>query len=76
MLVFSAAFAAQLLATILWMQQVWGYSVLRSGLAVAPGPLMVPVFAVVAQVAARRVRPGVIAGLGSALFGLGGLPSS
>lgn len=73
MLVFSAAFAAQLLATILWMQQIWGYSVLRSGLAVAPGPLMVPVFAVVAQVAARRWNPGVIAGLGSALFGLGGL---
>ena len=70
---FSAAFAAQLLATILWMQQVWQYSVLRSGLAVAPGPLMVPIFAAVAQVLARRVSPGVIAAIGSALFGLGGL---
>ena len=73
MLAFSAAFAAQLLTTILWMQQVWGYSVLRSGLAVAPGPLMVPVFAIVAQVLARRVSPGLIAGVGSALFGIGGV---
>ena len=42
MLLFATAFAAGLLEFILWMQQVWGYGPLATGLAVAPGPLMVP----------------------------------
>ncbi|HEV3171553.1 MAG TPA: MFS transporter [Actinocrinis sp.] len=70
-LLFSTAFGAGLLSVILWMQNVWHYSALRTGLAVAPGPMMVPLFAAVAQRLARRVPVGLIATAGSLLFGLG-----
>ncbi|MFZ2173688.1 MAG: MFS transporter [Rhodococcus sp. (in: high G+C Gram-positive bacteria)] len=70
-LAFSAAFAAGLLANILWLQQVWGYSALRTGLAIAPGPLMVPVFAVVGQRLAQRVSAGALTAAGSALWAVG-----
>jgi EmrB/QacA subfamily drug resistance transporter len=43
-LVFSMAFGAMLLSVVLWMQDVWGWSALHTGLAFAPGPLMVPLF--------------------------------
>ena len=43
-LLFSAAFGAMLLSVVLWLQDDWGWSALKAGLAVAPGPLMVPVF--------------------------------
>ena len=68
---FSVAFAAGLLAMVLWLRDVWGYSALRAGLAIAPGPLMVPVFAAVAQRISGRVPVGVIAGLGCLFFGTG-----
>ena len=68
---FSVAFAGGLLAMVLWLQDVWGYSALRAGLALAPGPLMVPVFAAVAQRVSGRVPVGVIAAAGCFLFGLG-----
>jgi EmrB/QacA subfamily drug resistance transporter len=45
MLAFNAAFAANLLVGVLWLQQVWGYSVLTTGFAVAAGPLVVPITA-------------------------------
>jgi EmrB/QacA subfamily drug resistance transporter len=68
---FSVPFAAALLANILWMQQVWGYSAIRTGLAVAPGPLMVPIFAVVAQVLHRRIPVGLLVSAGCAFFAVG-----
>lgn len=70
-LLFSVAFAASLLAVVLWLQQVWGYSALRTGFAVAPGPLVVPVFAALAHRLASRVPVGVIIAAGCALFGVG-----
>jgi MFS family permease len=72
-LLFSVAFAANLLVAILWMQQVWGYSAIRTGLAIAPGPLMVPIFAAVAQSIAHRVPVGRIAALGCLLVAAGSL---
>ena len=39
-----SAFGAMLLSIVLWDQDVWGWSALQTGLAVAPGPLMVPLF--------------------------------
>ena len=69
-LVFGVAFAGNLLVNILWMQEVWGYSALRTGLGVAPGPLMVPVFAAVAQSVAHRVPVGRIAATGCLLLGV------
>jgi MFS family permease len=40
MFVFSAAFYALLLAGVLFLTQVWGYSILEAGFAITPGPLM------------------------------------
>lgn len=68
---FSVAFAGGLLAIVLWLQNVWSYSALRTGLAIAPGPLMVPVFAAVSQRVAHRVPPGALAAIGCTLFAAG-----
>ena len=40
---YSAAFGAMLLSVALWEQTAWGWSALMTGLAIAPGPLMVPI---------------------------------
>ena len=39
---FSIAFGAMLLSIALWLQNVWGWSGLKAGLAIAPGPFLVP----------------------------------
>lgn len=40
---YSAAFGAMLLSSALWQQTAWGWSALKTGLAIAPGPLLVPI---------------------------------
>src|SRR5262249_7786248 len=55
----------------LWCQDVWGWSALRTGLAVAPGPLLVPFWAVGAGPPARRVGPGPVAAAGCAIYAAG-----
>lgn len=71
-LAFSTAFAANLLCGVLWLQQVWGASALRTGLEVAPGPLMVPLFAAAGGLLVhRRVGVGVVTAAGCVLFALG-----
>jgi len=40
---YSAAFGAMLLSSALWAQTAWGWSALKTGLAIAPGPLLVPI---------------------------------
>ncbi len=70
-LVFGISFGANLLAAMLWLQQVWGYSPLRTGLAITPGPLVVPLFTAIAQRLIRRVRIGFVVGIGCALLGVG-----
>lgn len=40
---YSAGFGAMLLSVALWGQSAWGWSALEAGVAIAPGPLMVPV---------------------------------
>jgi EmrB/QacA subfamily drug resistance transporter len=73
-LAFSTAFAANLLCAVLWLQQVWGASALRTGLEVAPGPLMVPVFAIIASLLIKRgVGIGVVASAGCLLSASGAL---
>ena len=69
--VFGAAFGAMLLMVTLWCQDVWGWSALRTGLGVAPGPLLVPFFAVGAGPLARRIGPGPVAALGCAIYAAG-----
>lgn len=72
MILFSMAFGAMLLAAVLWAPTAWGWSALQTGLAIAPGPLMVPLFGVLlAGRLIARYGPGVVAGVGTAVFGLG-----
>ncbi|HEX6395525.1 MAG TPA: MFS transporter [Acidimicrobiales bacterium] len=69
---FSAAFGAMLLSVVLWEQEAWGWSALRCGLAVAPGPIMVPIvsFLVAGRAIARYGSARVIA-VGSVVFAAG-----
>jgi EmrB/QacA subfamily drug resistance transporter len=67
-LIFGMAFGAMLLLVTLWCQDVWGWSALRAGLAVAPGPLMVPFLSVGAGPLARRIGPGPVAAVGCAIY--------
>jgi hypothetical protein len=40
---YGAAFGAMLLSIALWQQTAWEWSALKTGLAIAPGPLLVPI---------------------------------
>ncbi|MYS23001.1 drug resistance transporter, EmrB/QacA subfamily [Streptomyces sp. DvalAA-14] len=71
MLLFTLAFAGVTLSSALWCQDVWHYSALRTGLALAPGPLMVPALAVVSGPLAKRFGPGPVSAVGNVLFGAG-----
>ena len=72
MLLFSVAFGAMLLSIVLWDQTVWGWSALQTGLAIAPGPLMVPLFSfLVAGRLITRYGSGAVVAAGAALFALG-----
>ena len=69
---FSASFGAMLLSVVLWEQGVWGWSALQAGLAIAPGPLMVPLMSfVVAGRLIARYGPAVVIALGSVVSGPG-----
>ena len=68
---FSAAFAIMLLSNSLWCQDVWHYSALRTGFAMAPGPLMVPFVTAWSQRLARRVGLAPLIAVGSLLFAAG-----
>ena len=68
---FSAGFAIMLLSNSLWCQEVWHYSVLTTGFALAPGPLVVPF---VTQWSARLVARwgmGPVIALGGVVFAAG-----
>ena len=63
-LVYAAGFFAMLLGNILFLTGVWEYSIMRAGLAVTPGPLVVAVVAGQAGKLAGRIgyRPILLAG--------------
>jgi EmrB/QacA subfamily drug resistance transporter len=65
---FFIAFAAWLLVTVLFLQDVWHYSALRAGLAIAPGPLTAAVFAVNSGRITGRAGRVVPAAVGSLLI--------
>jgi EmrB/QacA subfamily drug resistance transporter len=67
-IVFGTAFGAMLLLVTLWCQDVWHWSALRTGLGVAPGPLLVPFWAIAAGPLARRIGPGPVAAIGCAIY--------
>jgi EmrB/QacA subfamily drug resistance transporter len=64
MLVFGTAFAALFFGSILFLTEVWGWTVLQAGFGVAPGPVIVGLVAPRAGKLAGRVgqRPLLIAG--------------
>ena len=67
-LVFNSAFGAALLGAILWLQLGWEYGALQTGLAIALGPLAVPITSLLAHRLFPRVQPGHMIAVGSLLF--------
>jgi EmrB/QacA subfamily drug resistance transporter len=69
--VYSMGFFAMLLGNILFLTSVWHYSILRAGLAVTPGPIVVACVAGPAGKLATKIgfRPVILAG--SVLFATG-----
>jgi hypothetical protein len=46
---FSMAFCASLLSIVVWLQDIWGWSALKTQLTIAPGPLLRPTTALLAS---------------------------
>ncbi|MDX2648933.1 MFS transporter [Streptomyces sp. PA03-1a] len=67
-LVFGVAFAIMLLSNVLWCQEVWHWSALHTGLALAPGPALVPVVTLLTARAAQRFGHGPLVATGGLLF--------
>lgn len=61
---YSIGFFAMLLSNVLFLTSVWGYSTLRAGLAITPGPLVVAALSGYTGKLARRIgyRPVLVAG--------------
>ena len=70
-LAFFAAFGALLLSGVLFLTGVWGHSVLRAGLELAPGPVAALVFAMVASRVGPRVGMGAVGAAGGLLVAIG-----
>ena len=70
---FNIGFGISLLSRILWMQEVWGYGSIRTGLAVALGPLCVPITSLIAHRIFPNAKPGLMIAAGSMCFALSGL---
>ena len=69
---FFSAFGAMLLSIVLWEQGAWGWTALQAGLAIAPGPLMVPLVAFgVAGRLIARFGPALVLSLGCLTFACG-----
>lgn len=71
MVTFSAAFGIMLLSNSLWLQDVWRYGPVLTGLAMAPGPLMVPLTTSVLRRVGTRFRPVTFVAWGGTVFAAG-----
>jgi EmrB/QacA subfamily drug resistance transporter len=69
--VFALGFYAVLLANILFLTSVWGYSILQAGFAVTPGPLMAATSSALAGRMIDRYGQRVSAAPGGLLFAVG-----
>jgi hypothetical protein len=66
--VFGVGFAIMLLSNVLWCQDVWRWSALRTGLALVPGPALVPIVTALTSRAVRRLGHGPLVVTGGILF--------
>jgi EmrB/QacA subfamily drug resistance transporter len=71
MFVFSSAFYALLLAGVLFLTQVWDYSILEAGFAITPGPLTAALAAPPGGRLSDRYGQRVVAAPGALLFAAG-----
>ena len=71
--VFGAGFTAMFFGSFLFMHQVWGYSVIRTGLGVTPGPILVALLAPRFGRLAGRVGQRPLLLLGGLVFASGGV---
>jgi EmrB/QacA subfamily drug resistance transporter len=67
-LLFGAALAGMLLSSVLWVQEVWHWSAFRTGLAIFPGPALVPVWSQIAARLMPRFGPGPVVAAGGLAF--------
>ena len=71
-LFFMASFGGMLLSRVLWAQDVWHWSALSTGLGIAPGPIMVPLFSfLVAGRLIARIGAARVIAIGSGVFAAG-----
>jgi EmrB/QacA subfamily drug resistance transporter len=70
-LAFSFAFYAVILCNVLFLTQVWGWSILKAGFAITPGPLTAAVFAPLGGRLADRFGQRPVALPGGLLFAAG-----
>jgi EmrB/QacA subfamily drug resistance transporter len=69
---YSVAFGAFLLSLVLWDQNVWHWSALHTGLAIAPGPFLVlPTALLLAERLIGRLGTGAVIAIGATLFAVG-----
>jgi EmrB/QacA subfamily drug resistance transporter len=71
--VFALGFYALLLCNVLFLTGVWGYSILKAGFAVTPGPLMAAISAPIGGRLSDRFGQRVVAIPGGLIFGAGAL---
>jgi EmrB/QacA subfamily drug resistance transporter len=69
-LLFFAGFAALLVGGVLFLTEVWHYSVLQAGFSFAPGPAMAALFAPISGRLADRLGPAIIGAPGGLLFAI------
>src|SRR5918992_6386549 len=67
-LVFYAAFGAFLLGNVLYLTEVWRYSVLEAGIAFAPSPATAALFAGISSRFADRLGPAIVGAPGGIIF--------
>jgi EmrB/QacA subfamily drug resistance transporter len=70
-MIFFAGFGAMLLGGVLLLTEVWHYSALHAGVALAPGPLMAALVAAPAGRVSARIGPRPVAAAGGIVFGAG-----
>lgn len=70
---FGIAFTAMFFSSILFLTEVWQYSILRAGFAIAPGPALVAVLAPFMGILAGRVGQRPLLVIGGIAFAAGGL---